>query len=369
MVKQKRSTLQSIARQLGVSKMTISNAYNRPDQLSPELRERILRTARDLGYPGPNPFASTLRRGRVGAFGMVFDQPVSFAIADPAAALFMRGFVGVCEVERAGLLLVPGVPGDESGLDLIRMALVDGFVFFGDYEGDPRQEVLRDRGMPYVLVDAPAVAGVSWVGIDDREGARLAAQHLLGLGHRSFGIVCFSLAPDGYEGPVTPERQLVPGFHVTAERLAGYREAIEGAGLDWGLVAIEERYSGPGASNAGHSAGTAIFDRATPTAILAMSDELAIGVLRAAAERRIDVPGQLSVVGFDDTPAAAAAEPPLTTISQPHELKGATAGRLLLDPPAAGPQRVVLPTTLVVRASSAPVPVSVNTNSVRRESQ
>src|ERR1700694_3323028 len=209
MSKQKRSTLESIARQLGVSKMTISNAYNRPDQLSPDLRERILRTAHELGYPGPNPFGSTLRRGRVGAFGMVFDQPVSFAIADPAAALFMRGFVRVCERERAGLLLVPGVPGDESGLQLIRMALVDGFVFFGDYEGDPRLEVLRDRGMPYVLVDAPAVSGVSWVGIDDREAARVAAQHLLDLGHRNFGIVCFSLAPDGYEGPVTPERQLV----------------------------------------------------------------------------------------------------------------------------------------------------------------
>jgi DNA-binding LacI/PurR family transcriptional regulator len=356
MTENKRSTLESIARQLGVSKMTISNAYNRPDQLSPELRERILEVARELGYPGPNPLASTLRRGRVGAVGMVFDEPVSFALSDPAAALIVRGLASVCETERAGLLLVPGVPGGEAGIDLVRTALVDGFIFYCDYEGDPRLKVLRDRGMPYVLVDAPAVADVSWVGIDDRGGAQLAAQHLLDLGHRSFGIVSFNLVPDDYEGPVTPERQKMGSFHVPVERLAGYRQALEAAGIDWISVPIEERHPGPGgASAAGHSGGAALIDRATrPTAILAMSDELALGVLRAAAQRGIDVPADLSVVGFDDTPAAAAAEPPLTTISQPHELKGATAGRLLLDPPASGPQRVVLPTALVVRASSAP---------------
>jgi DNA-binding LacI/PurR family transcriptional regulator len=355
MLKQKRSTLESIARQLGVSKMTVSNAYNRPDQLSPELRDRILRAARDLGYPGPNPLASTLRRGRVGAIGMVFDEPVSFAISDPAAALIVRGVASVCETERAGLLLVPGVPGGEAGIDLIRTALVDGFIFYCDYEGDPRLDVLRDRGMPYVLVDAPQIAGVSWVGIDDREGARLAAQHLLDLGHRSFGIVSFNLVPDGYEGPMTPEREKAGGFYVTSERLAGYRQALEAAGIDWTTVPTEERNPGEGgARDAGRRAGAALLDRPErPTAILAMSDEFALGVLRVAAERGVDVPGEVSVVGFDDTPAAAAAEPSLTTIRQPHELKGATAGRLLLDPPASGPQRVVLPTELVVRASSA----------------
>jgi DNA-binding LacI/PurR family transcriptional regulator len=357
MTVKKRSTLESIARQMGVSKMTISNAYNRPDQLSPELRERILHTAHGLGYPGPNPLASTLRRGRVGAVGMVFDSPVSFAISDPAAALIVRGLAGVCEMEHSGLLLVPGVPGSEAGIDLIRTALVDGFVFYCDYEDDPRLEVLRDRDMPYVLVDAPQRAGVSWVGIDDRDAARLAAQHLLDLGHRSFGIVSFNLIPDGYEGPLTPEREKVGGFYVTAERLAGYRQALEAASIDWTSVPTEERNPGSeGARDAGRRAGGALLDRAgRPTAVLAMSDELALGVLQAAAERGIDVPGELSVVGFDDTPAAVAAEPQLTTISQPHELKGATAGRLLLDPPAAGPQRVVLPTTLVVRASTAPV--------------
>src|SRR3979411_2094619 len=179
MTVKKRSTLESIARQMGVSKMTISNAYTRPDPISPELRERVLPTARELGYPGPNPLASTLRRGRVGAVGMVFDSPVSFAISDPAAALIVRGLASMCEMEHSGLLLVPGVPGSEAGIDLIRTALVDGFVFYCDYEDDPRLEVLRDRDMPYVLVDAPQRAGVSWVGIDDPRAPRRAGHNTL----------------------------------------------------------------------------------------------------------------------------------------------------------------------------------------------
>jgi DNA-binding LacI/PurR family transcriptional regulator len=356
MAAKKRSTLDSIARHLGVSKMTVSNAYNRPDQLSPELREKVLRTAKELGYPGPNPLASTLRRGRVGAVGMIFDEPISFAMDDPAARLFVRGVIGVCEQVRAGLLLVPGMPGQEEATELIRTALVDGFIFYCDFAGDPRVQMLTDRGLPFVMVDAPGVPGVSWVGIDDRQGARAAAQHLVDLGHRSFGIVTFSFAPDGFEGRVTPERERVEGFAVTAERLAGYREALEAAGIDWSRVAVEERNPTGGAVDAGRRASAAILDRSErPTAILAMSDELAIGTLESARGRGIEVPRQLSVVGFDDTPAAAAADPPLTTVHQPHELKGATAGRLLLDPPAAGPQRVLLPTELVVRASTAPV--------------
>src|SRR3982074_586147 len=183
MTVKKRSTLESIARQMGVSKMTISNAYNRPDQLSPELRERILDTAHGLGYPGPTPLARPFRRARVGAVGMVFDSPISFAISDPAAALIVRGLASVCEMEHSGLLLVPGVPGSEAGKDLLRTALVDGFVFYCDYEDDPRLEVLRDRGMPYLLVDAPRRAGVSWVGIDDRDPARLVAQPRPDPGH------------------------------------------------------------------------------------------------------------------------------------------------------------------------------------------
>src|ERR687888_1056443 len=90
------ATLASLAAELGVSRTTVSNAYNRPDQLSPELRRRVLATAKRLGYPGPNPLAATLSRGRVGAVGLLFDDPLPYAFTDPAAVVFFAGIAEVC---------------------------------------------------------------------------------------------------------------------------------------------------------------------------------------------------------------------------------------------------------------------------------
>src|SRR5205085_5477849 len=116
---------ETIARQLGVSKMTVSNAYNRPDQLSPALRERVLQQARVIGYPGPNPLASTLRKGKTGTIGLTFDDPLTYAFTDPAAVVFMQGMAQECEQVGVGLLLVPGAPDRQQALELLKTALVD----------------------------------------------------------------------------------------------------------------------------------------------------------------------------------------------------------------------------------------------------
>ena len=331
-------TLATVAAELGVSRMTVSNAYNRPDQLSPELRRRVLATAKRLGYPGPNPLAATLSRGRVGALGLLFDDPLPYAFTDPAAVLFFGGIAKVCAERKVGLVLVPVGAETDPETDLTRVALVDGFVAYCDLPDDERLDAIEERGLPMVIVDA----------------AREAAQHLIDLGHRRIGIVSLPFAPDGYEGAAGAERQAAARFHCNRERLRGYRDALEAAGLDWADVAIEER--APHGRDAGRRAGGALLDRAgRPTALLAMSDELAIGALRAAEDRGIAVPSQLSVVGFDDTPAASDVRPALTTVRQPHEEKGAAAARLLLEPEGAE-RSLTLPTELVVRASSAPAP-------------
>jgi DNA-binding LacI/PurR family transcriptional regulator len=359
---QRRVTLATLARALGVSKMTVSNAYNRPDQLSPALRERVLETARLMGYPGPNPVASTLRRGRSGTLGLAFDDALSYAFTDPAAILFMQGIAHECEQAGVGLLLVPGSPRRSGALDVIRHALVDSFAVFCDYEGDERIEVLRERGLRFVLIDSPRLADVPSVNIDDRGGARQAARHLIDLGHRHFGVVSFCLAPDSQAGPLASDWEQHAGYFVTRERLSGYRQAIEAAGLAWGGVTVYQQAGVDVAESAapgddGYRLATRLLDQASrPTAILAMSDELARGVLRASAERGIRVPEQLSVVGFDDTPEAGSDQPPLTTVHQPHGDKGATAARLLLAPTFDVHARVELPTRLVVRASTGPAP-------------
>jgi DNA-binding LacI/PurR family transcriptional regulator len=187
--------------------------------------------------------------------------------------------------------------------------------------------------------------------VDDRGAARAAARHLLELGHRRLGVVAAPLSPDGYDGPAGPERQDAASYHVIRERLAGYRAEVEAAGLDWSAVPVEER--SPYGQDAGRRAAAALLERdRPPTALLAMSDELAFGAVRAAEEHGLTVPRQLSVVGFDDTPAAAQARPPLTTIHQPHRRKGELAAELLLRPPGK-PGTHVLPTELVVRGSTA----------------
>jgi DNA-binding LacI/PurR family transcriptional regulator len=348
-------TLATLARELGVSKSTVSNAYNHPDQLSAALRARILDAARRLGYPGPDPLAATLSRRRVGAIGLVFFDdppayPLTFAFTDPVHALFLQGVADACGRAGVGLALL----GGGRGADLVRAALVDGFICQYDVAEDERLQAVGERGLPLVVVDGPAHPAASHVGVDDRAAARDAARHLLQLGHRRLGVVAAPLSPDGYDGPAGPKRQAAARYHVIRERLAGYRAEVEAAGLDWSAVPVEER--SPYGQDAGRRAAAALLDRdQPPSALLVMSDELALGAVRAAQERGLAVPGQLSVVGFDDTPAAGQARPPLTTIHQPHRHKGAVAAQLLLQP-AERPGGQVLPTELVVRGSTAPPP-------------
>jgi DNA-binding LacI/PurR family transcriptional regulator len=142
-------------------------------------------------------------------------------------------------------------------------------------------------------------------------------------------------------------------WHVDAARLAGWRDALDAAGIDWSAVAVGSAAGGN--RDTGRRAAAKLLDRADrPTAILALYDVLALGALDAAAERGISVPDELSVTGFDDIPEARLATPALTTISQPHAHKGSEAVRLLLE--GDDGDSVLLPTELIVRASTAPAP-------------
>jgi DNA-binding LacI/PurR family transcriptional regulator len=336
-------TLATVADAVGVSRMTVSNAFNRPDQVSPELRERVLVAAHDLGYSGPDPVARTLSRGETGSVGLVLDYALTRAFTDPATVQFLHGVAAGCEERGRGLSLVPRIEGRDAAL--VQNALVDGFVLYCVPEADPRLDAVRGRRLPYVRVDFTPDRSQLGVNVDDEGATRAVAEHLTALGHRRFGIV---LGHDA-QGTTGPEAQALAWHYVEASRLAG----IEAAGIDWSAVPVASA-SGK-ARDTGRAAGARLLDRADrPTAIVALSDQLALGVLDAAADRGIAVPAELSVAGFDDVPEAALATPPLTTVRQPHNRKGSEAVRLLLEAPASG--SVVLPTELVVRASTAPAP-------------
>lgn len=344
-----RPTLRDVAAAAGVSRSTASNAYNRPDQLSHEVRERVLAAAVHLGYPGPSPAGSALRRGRSGALAVLLGDRLGYAFSDPAAVLTLDGLAGAVEPAGTGLLVLPGA-GRASGPapDGVRRAVVDAVVAYSLSDDDPAVAAVRDRGLPLVAIDQPRLPGVPAVLVDDVGGARAAAEHVLGLGHRRIAVVALELATDEVTGLAGGERQSTTRFPVTADRLAGYRAAGEAAGLAWSDVPVYE--CGRNTREEGAAAFAALRP-SRPAAVLAMSDELALGVLQAATTAGLRVPQDLAVVGFDDTAAAEAAG--LSSVRQPLYDKGWHAGRQVLALLAGDPvDPVSLPTELVVRRST-----------------
>ena len=372
----RRVTLKDVARALNVSPATVSNAYNRPDQLSPQLRTRILETALTLGYSGPDPMASSLRRGRAGAIGVVYDATLSDAFADPAASLFLGGLARALEEQSLGLLLIPSphvfrsqvpgtpVPAGQAALSgsvsRVQSASVDGFIVYSASDGSDLLGAVLGRGLPVVLVDQTPLPGVAFIGIDDAGGAREAARHLMELGHRQIGVLSLEFGPQGGtlpatagnrpRGTVTPERETQLSYRTTSERLRAYREAAQETGSSLSVMEAQD--------NTPQEAEILALEllQAQPgiTALLCMSDVLAQGALSAARRLALDVPGDLSVVGFDDVPSSAALG--LSSVHQPTARKGELAGRALLELLAGGAAReLVLPTQLMVRGSSGRV--------------
>ncbi|HYO35290.1 MAG TPA: LacI family DNA-binding transcriptional regulator [Geodermatophilus sp.] len=349
----RRPTLRHLAAAAGVSRSTASNAYNRPDQLSAELRERVLATAARIGYPGPSPAGSALRRGRSGSLAVLLGDRLGYAFSDPAAAVFLDGLAEAVEDDGFALLVLPGArTGGGPAPEAVRSAVVDAVVAYSLPDDDPAIAAVRDRGLPLVTVDQPALAGVPAVRIDDVGGARAVAGHVLGLGHSRLAVVAFELGTDGWRGPADLQRQGRATFGVTRDRLAGYRAAVESAGLGWADVPVLECPHNAHAEGVG---ALAALLPGRPTAVLAMSDELALGIVQGATDAGLSLPGDLTVTGFDDTAAAARAG--LTTVRQPLRDKGVRAGEQVLALLAGDdPQAETLPTELVVRSSSAPPP-------------
>jgi DNA-binding LacI/PurR family transcriptional regulator len=342
-----RITLRDVAAQAGVSIGSASQTFGRPELVSEEVRERVLAAAKSLGYAGPDPAARSLRLGRAGVLGLIFSERLRYQFTDPAAPAFLAGLARGMEDSHLGLLLVPDSRFRDASASTVREAAVDGFVIYSAARNDPRVEAAIARRLPAVTVDQPRDAPTPFIGIDDKAAARTAAEHVRELGHERVAVLSWIDALDA-EGLLA--------LDLSRERLAGYQE---GLGPAW-----REEYVRTCRPNAAEPARLATLEllraEIPPTAILAMSDVFAVGALQAAAELGVAVPADLSLVGFDDSPAAAMANPPLTTVAQPHEEKGRLAAEWLVDaiergrPLRGRRRRAILPTELVVRESTAP---------------
>jgi len=341
----RRPRIADVAHAAGVSKTAVSFAFNSPERLSADTAIRIREVADSLGYR-PNPVARLLTQRETMTLGVLTPQALAVVFSNPFFALFSEGVAHAAEDLGYELHFISPLHG--SLARAVVRATVDGVVAIGLSADHPEVGQIQAAGLPMVLVDSDDLAAYSSVVVDDEAGARAAAQHLLELGHRDILVVAVE-GPESASGQ--PRRQ-----GVSERRLRGYQAALRAAGA-------ELRSDHVVAGRASIEGGASAFQRAwaggiRPTAVLAMSDAMAIGATRSARELGLRVPDDLSVIGFDDIDLAAYLDPPLTTVRQPIREKGSTAVRLLIGAIAgrSQPEHVSLETRLVVRGSTGRPP-------------
>jgi DNA-binding LacI/PurR family transcriptional regulator len=339
-----RPRIADVAREAGVSKTAVSFAFNSPDRLAPDTAIRIREVADQLGYT-PHPVARMLTQRQTMTIGVLTPQALSVIFSNPFFGAFSEGVALAAEERGYALHFISPLQG--SLARAMGRATVDGVVAIGLSDTHPEVEQIRRAGVPIVLVDSTALPEHGSVEVDDVGGARAAAEYVASLGHRDILIL-------GVEPPAPGGRD---PDGVTGRRLRGYREGFAKVGVE---IPDDIVIVGP----ATIEGGLAIVNRAwedghRPTAIMAMADALAIGAMRALRDLRLTIPGDVSVVGFDDIDLAPHVDPPLTTVHQPIRRKGEEAVHALLSVverrDQSKPEHRRLETRLIVRASTGPV--------------
>jgi DNA-binding LacI/PurR family transcriptional regulator len=322
----KRVTLGDVAAEAGVSVMTASYAYNKPERVSAESRERVRAAARRLRYAGPDPRARSLRQGRTWTLGVVLGEHLTYAFDDPQAVVFLAGIADVCAGRGYGVTILP-ITGERRDAERIQQAAVDGFVVWTTSDDDPVLRAIRAGGRPAVVHGGPAVRGFGFVGMDDAAAAE-AVGALAFAGAARPAVISFPLDRRRAAMTVTGDAIGPVGFPITRGRLVGFRRAAENAGFDWGEVTVavcsrNDRHETEEVARA------LLTGRHRPDAIAAMGDQQAAAVLRTADSLGIPVPAKLAVTGWDD--AAVAADLGITTVRQSLRDQGAECARQLLD--------------------------------------
>jgi DNA-binding LacI/PurR family transcriptional regulator len=346
--------LADIAKAAGVSHGTASNVFARPEIVRAEVRERVKAAAEAMGYGGPDPKGRLLRAGKVNAIGVATAEPLSYFFDDPYARTMMASISQACDATGAGISLVSAANGEQLAWN-IQSALVDGFIVFCVDGGSRLVELARERKLPFVALDLDSDddEAVAAIGVDNIAGASLAARHLAELGHRRFAVLTLHCADNSY-GPASQEQVEQSIYSVTRERLRGYLAALADFGIDTSRMPIYETINDEQSVWAGLDLIFSGTQR--PTAILAMSDRIALHALDWFRIHDIAVPDDVSIVGFDGVPEGAVSKPPLTTVAQPIAEMGRRAVEAILENDGSF-SRQCLPVELVVRNSTGPAPV------------
>ncbi|MDF5753866.1 LacI family DNA-binding transcriptional regulator [Spongiactinospora sp. TRM90649] len=330
-----RPTLEAVAARAGVGRGTVSRVINGSPKVSDRARDAVLRAIDELGYV-PNRAARALVTRRTDTIALVVSETQQRIFDEPFFAGIIRGIGSA--LSETGLQLILAMaqsPQEHARLEqYLTNQHVDGVMLISLHGADPLPGRLEEMGVPTVLCGRPVgLDPYSYVDADNRAGARQAVKYLLGNGRRRIATIA---------GP--------QDMYVGVDRLAGYRDALLATGLPE-LVAF-----GDFSERSGVTAMRALLaEHPDVDAVFTASDPMALGAMRVLREAGIDVPGDVAVIGFDDSPAGPHSSPALTTVHQPAEAMGRQMAKLLVARINGEPLEqpvVILDTHLVTRASA-----------------
>lgn len=336
-----RPNIETVARRAGVSRQTVSNALNAPHRLAEETLQRVLAAVAELGYR-PHAAARSLRRApaRCVAFRI---KPIAEGFNGPLFDQFFRSFAADMRSDGYDVrpVLTPWGEAEATAYEeLFRAFAIDAAVLTELRRDDPRPARLRAAGVPFVAFGRPwgaDLGGYRWVDVDGADGTAQAVDHCVARGHREIAFLGWNR-----------------GASVSDDRRAGWETALK----RHGLPAARSAHGGPDTPENGRRLAEQLLadsgGRPNPTALVCVSDSLALGALQAVRAAGLTPGIDVAVIGFDDTPTAAVMDPPLTTVRQPIEQCARVAAELLLAElaePGAPPSSRLLRPRLVVRAS------------------
>ena len=329
-----RLTLEKIGEMAGVSRATVSRVVNGTPGVRPQVRERVMEVIQETGYQ-PNLAARSLASNRMGVIGLVIPCAIQSLFTDPYFPRLIQGMTQVCNENDYTLSLFLLHSEDEEEKlypRVLNRGCLDGVILASFDKNDPLIARLEKSEMPFIMVGRPdETSNASYVDVNSEVGAYRAVAHLIHRGRKRIATITGRL-----------------DMNSGIDRLTGYQNAL----IERGLTIDENLIVN------GHNSGTEAYHAMLrllphqPDAVFVASDGMALGALRALRTANIAIPDEIAVIGFDDLPPAATADPPLTTVRQPVRRMGALATEMLLDIIEEGPEpprRIELPTELIIR--------------------